>query len=99
MPAVRVPHVEFKQTGRVNMATGQRDKVSELMVIKTIAGFMNARGRTLLIDVADDSKIIGIERTSRLSAVSKPGWVRPMANRASRQHAGANGHVQCHCEL
>ena len=56
------PHVEFKQNARVNLATGQRDKVIELMVIKTIAGFMNARGGTLLIGVADDGRIVGIEK-------------------------------------
>ena len=34
----------------------------ELMVIKTIAGFMNAVGGTLLIGVADDGKVVGIEK-------------------------------------
>jgi ATP-dependent Lon protease len=53
--------VEFKQTARVNLVTGQRDKIMELMVIKSIAGFMNAQGGTLLIGVADDGKITGIE--------------------------------------
>jgi ATP-dependent Lon protease len=55
------PRVEFKQTARVNLATGQRDKM-ELMVIKTIAGFMNALGGTLLIGVADDGQVVGIEK-------------------------------------
>jgi ATP-dependent Lon protease len=55
------PRVEFKQTARVNLVTGQRDKIMELMVIKSIAGFMNAQGGTLLIGVADDGKITGIE--------------------------------------
>jgi ATP-dependent Lon protease len=55
------PQVEFKQTARVNLITGQRDKIIELMVIKSIAGFMNAHGGTLLIGVADDGKIAGIE--------------------------------------
>jgi ATP-dependent Lon protease len=54
------PQVEFKQTARVNLITGQRDKIMELMVIKSIAGFMNAQGGTLLIGVADDGKITGI---------------------------------------
>jgi ATP-dependent Lon protease len=56
------PRVEFKLTARVNVTTGQRDKILELMVIKTIAGFMNALGGTLLIGVADDGKIVGIEK-------------------------------------
>ena len=56
------PHLEFKQTARVNVTTGQRDKILELMVIKTIAGFMNSLGGTLLIGVADDGNIVGIEK-------------------------------------
>jgi ATP-dependent Lon protease len=56
------PMVEFKQTARVNLATGQRDKIIELMVIKTIAGFMNAAGGTLLIGVADNGEVVGIAK-------------------------------------
>ena len=54
--------LEFKQTARVNLATKQSDKVIELMVVKSIAGFMNARGGTLLIGVADSGEVFGIER-------------------------------------
>jgi ATP-dependent Lon protease len=53
--------VEFKQTARVNLATKQRDPVIEQMVVKSVAGFMNARGGTLLIGVTDKSDIFGIE--------------------------------------
>ncbi len=54
--------VEFKQTARVNLATKQRDQVIELMVIKSVAGFMNAHGGTLLIGVKDDGEVFGIEK-------------------------------------
>jgi len=37
--------VEFKQTAHVNIATKQRDQFIELMVIKSVAGFMNAHGK------------------------------------------------------
>ncbi|MCZ7537833.1 MAG: protease Lon-related BREX system protein BrxL [Acidimicrobiia bacterium] len=53
--------VEFKQTGRVNLHTKQRDPVIEQMVIKSIAGFMNAEGGTLLIGVTDGGEVFGIE--------------------------------------
>jgi ATP-dependent Lon protease len=56
------PRAEFKQTARVNLATGQRDKIMELMVIKTIAGFMNSAGGTLLVGVADDGQVVGVEK-------------------------------------
>jgi len=54
--------VEFKQTARVNLATKQRDPLMELMVIKSVAGFMNARGGTLLLGVSDAGEIVGIEK-------------------------------------
>ena len=54
-------HTEFKQTGRVNLHTQQRDPVIEQMVVKSVAGFMNAEGGTLLIGVADDGEVFGIE--------------------------------------
>ncbi len=54
--------VEFKQTARINVATKQRDQVIELMVIKSVAGFMNAHGGTLLIGVTDRGEVFGIEK-------------------------------------
>src|SRR5690606_27038826 len=54
-------HVEFKQTGRVNLHTQQRDPVMEQMVVKSVAGFMNAEGGTLLIGVTDAGEVFGIE--------------------------------------
>jgi ATP-dependent Lon protease len=53
--------VEFKQTARVNVHTGARDPVMEQMVIRSVAGFMNAEGGTLLIGVADNGEVRGIE--------------------------------------
>lgn len=52
--------VEFKSTARVNLATGQRDANIELAVVKTIAGFLNAQGGTLLVGVADDGMVRGL---------------------------------------
>lgn len=53
--------VEFKQTARINTHTGERDPVMEQMVIRSIAGFMNADGGTLLIGVTDDGEVRGVE--------------------------------------
>jgi len=55
-------HVEFKETARVNTHTGRRDDKIELAVAKTIAGFLNAEGGTLLIGVADDGSVVGLKR-------------------------------------
>lgn len=54
-------HVEFKQTARVNLHTKQRDPVIEQMVIKSVAGFMNAEGGSLLLGVTDAGEVFGIE--------------------------------------
>lgn len=57
--------VEFKSTARLNLATGNRDVAIELSAIKTVAGFLNAAGGTLLIGVADDGSIKGLEEDMR----------------------------------
>lgn len=52
--------VEFKSTLRTNLHTGQHDDKMHLMALKTIAGFLNAKGGTLLIGIADDGEALGI---------------------------------------
>ena len=54
--------VEFKSTGRKNMHSGQKDPDIEWAVVKSIAGFMNSHGGTLLVGVADDGTVVGIEQ-------------------------------------
>jgi ATP-dependent Lon protease len=58
--------VEFKRTARVNVATKQRDPIIELMVLKSVAGFMNAHGGTLLLGVTDRGEVFGIEKDMKL---------------------------------
>jgi uncharacterized membrane protein YeaQ/YmgE (transglycosylase-associated protein family) len=52
--------VEFKQTARWNIHSNQRDSKIELAIAKTIAGFLNADGGTLLIGVGDDGSTPGL---------------------------------------
>jgi hypothetical protein len=52
--------LELKSTARVNLQTGKRDPRIELVIAKTVAGFMNAEGGTLLVGVADDGAINGL---------------------------------------
>ena len=52
--------VEFKSTLRTNLHTGQADDKMQLSVLKTIAGFLNNRGGTLLIGVSDDGTPVGV---------------------------------------
>lgn len=53
--------VEFKSTARKNLRTGQKDPAMEWAVLKSIAGFMNNSGGTLLVGVADDGTPVGLQ--------------------------------------
>jgi predicted HTH transcriptional regulator len=53
--------VEFKSTARRNLHTGQRDDKIELVVAKTVAGFLNADGGLLVIGVDDDGNALGLD--------------------------------------
>lgn len=52
--------VEFKSTARWNARAGQLDKKMEHIVLKTVCGFLNAEGGTLLIGVDDDGEVVGL---------------------------------------
>jgi hypothetical protein len=53
--------VEFKATLRTNMHTGNKDPRMELAVLKTLAGFLNNNGGTLIVGVFDDGTPVGIQ--------------------------------------
>ena len=40
-------HVEFKQTARYNVREQHKDKRMEAVIVKTVAGFLNAEGGAL----------------------------------------------------
>lgn len=52
---------EFKSTLRINLHTGEQDKRMETSALKTLAGFLNTNGGTLVIGVSDDGAPVGIE--------------------------------------
>jgi len=52
--------VEFKSTLRTNLHTGLPDNRIEMSVLKSIAGFLNGKGGTLLIGVSDDKEPLGL---------------------------------------
>lgn len=53
--------VEFKSTLRMNLHTGQVDDKIQVSALKTVAGFLNVKGGTLLIGVADDGEVLGLD--------------------------------------
>ena len=89
MSAGESNRVEFKSSARWNLHTGARDDKMELAIAKTVAGFLNSDGGTLLIGVDDDGRAIGLVHdfstvkaptptaTSSGSATSSPPpWAR-----------------------
>ena len=52
---------EFKSTARCNLRTRQRDETIELQAVRSVAGFLNSEGGTLLIGVDDNGQPVGIE--------------------------------------
>jgi len=62
--------VEFKQTARWNTHTKQRDEKLEMVISKTVAGFLNSDGGTLLIGVNDEGDPTGLEDDLSLGKVA-----------------------------
>ncbi len=57
------PYLEFKSSLRWDLAESRINRALEVVVLKTLAGFLNSHiGGTLLIGVADNGEIIGLEK-------------------------------------
>jgi len=54
--------VEFKSTARWDLREDKPNRAMEDAVVKTVAGFLNGDGGTLLIGVDDSGKLIGLDR-------------------------------------
>ena len=53
--------LEFKSTVRWDLKEGRTERKLEDVLIKTVAAFANSQGGTLLIGVADDGEVLGLE--------------------------------------
>jgi predicted HTH transcriptional regulator len=53
--------LEFKSTLRMNLHTGKPDPRMELSALKSIAGFLNSQGGTLVIGCGDDGEPVGLD--------------------------------------
>ena len=53
--------LEFKSTARYSLKGQRADKAMEHVIVKTVCGFLNADGGTLLIGVDDEGKVLGLE--------------------------------------
>jgi hypothetical protein len=62
--------LEFKSTFRWDLRENRTNRALESVVMKTLAGYVNGHGGTLLIGVADDGSIVGLEKD--YAALKKP---------------------------
>ena len=62
--------VEFKSTARWNLKADRLDKAMEHMIVKSVCGFLNTEGGTLVIGVADDGTVLGLD--ADMQTLSKP---------------------------
>jgi len=53
--------IEFKSSLRWDLRNDSANKDLEEVIVKAVAGFMNAEGGTLLIGIMDDGQVFGIE--------------------------------------
>jgi hypothetical protein len=58
--------LEFKSSARWNLKEDKPDKTMEEVILKTIAAFLNSEGGTLLIGVADDGKVVGLQHDYKI---------------------------------
>ncbi|MFO7772962.1 MAG: DUF262 domain-containing protein [Dehalococcoidia bacterium] len=67
--------LEFKSSLRWDYKLSQPNKALELVAMKTIAGFLNTNGGTLLIGIDDSRQVIGIEQDyETLNKVDRDGY-------------------------
>jgi hypothetical protein len=68
-------NLEFKSSARWNYRGQVKDAKLEHVVVKTVAGMMNSEGGTLLIGVADDGLVLGVEEDYKtLSKANRDGY-------------------------
>lgn len=67
--------LEFKSTVRWDLREQRKNPELERVVQKTIAGFLNAEGGVLLLGVADDGSVVGLEPDLRtLKKANRDGY-------------------------
>ncbi len=68
--------VEFKSTARWDLREGRPNKAMEDAVVKTVAGFLNTDGGTLLIGVGPDRQVVGLDHDyARVKPPNGDGFV------------------------
>ena len=85
--------VELKSTLRVNLHTGQKDSRMEQAVLRTLAGFLNRDGGTLIVGVTEDGSPVGLDVDGFDSEDSMALYLTDMVNRSIGERFWAFMHV------
>lgn len=95
--------IEFKESARWSHIEGDKEKRSELDILRTVAGFMNSKGGTLLIGVHDENGPIGLARDykSLQKRPNRDGFENWLTTDVIRLHLGAQAmpHVSVRFEM
>jgi len=92
-------HLEFKSTYRWDVRQQRTNRALELIIIKTIAGFLNREGGTLLIGVEDNGDIIGIDSDFQtLKHKNRDGFERALMDTV-KTSLGGNACALLHCRF
>lgn len=84
--------IEFKSSIRYDYFRKTTNRELELVIAKTIVGFMNAKGGKLILGVDDDGNILGLEKDFKtLKHKNKDGYERALFGIISTQL----GHEAC----
>ncbi|HVQ74457.1 MAG TPA: ATP-binding protein [Candidatus Binatia bacterium] len=71
------PRLELKSAARWDYRKGAGSREIEAAIARSIAGFMNAEGGTLLLGIADDGEVLGLEKDFHtLRSKDKDGYQR-----------------------
>ena len=72
-------NLEFKSSFRYDYRQQKVNRALEGVIMKTLAGFMNADGGSLLLGVADDGSIVGLEKDFQtLSRKDSDGYTQSL---------------------
>src|SRR5271157_6475169 len=82
-------NLEFKSSFRWDMKESKLNRALENVVLKTLAGYMNGNGGTLLIGVADDGSIVGLENDYKtLKKQDRDGFEQALMTAIATQLGG-----------
>ena len=91
--------VELKSTMRYNLHTHRRDRELDMVMAKTICGFMNTEGGTLIIGIDDGGNALGLENDlSILERKDEDGFVWAFAD-IVRTHLGPEYRQNVNCRF